>query len=359
MSYSHESSVLPLFLDDGRSLEQFGSGVLVALSDRHFVLTAAHVTDLVAQGDVCAPTEEGILPIRGGYGHARLPRNVPRNTDKYDIAYFSLSPDYAGSLHRAINPLIVDDCRLWESLVEDDIYTFTGYPASKSRARSDSHSTEMFSYTGAAASIAKYGRMGYDTADHILVNFNRKKSINNDGRQLMPPHPRGISGGGVFAWPKDVFDKTEPDFRRYLVGIAHTYEKRSNCLIGTRINKLLALIVANHPELGSCYRQVQRDDDSSIPMFVAMVWYRRDEWPLLMSDFEDADKYQKTWSLWRQALENGLEHLGRDGAFPTPVEITREEILDYCEEQGEPNISQTRSALASKKLVGMIRERGL
>ena len=200
--------------------------------DTPFILTAAHVTDLTTQGTICAPTKDGILPIQGGFGHARLPRNIPRNKDKYDVAYFSVTHEFASSMHHAISPLSIEDCRLRESLVEDDIYTFTGYPASKSKARAEVHSSEVFSYTGAASSVSKYRRMGYDSKDHILVNFNRKNSINNRGEQLMAPHPRGISGGGVFDWPKDVIEKMDPKFPRSLVGIGHTYEKRSNCLAG-------------------------------------------------------------------------------------------------------------------------------
>ena len=78
-----------------------------------------------------------------------------------------------------------------------------------------------------------------------------------------------------------------------------------------------------------------------------------------MRDFEDAEKYQATWNQWRPAFENGLEHLGRDGAFPTPVEISREEILDYCQQHGQPNVSQTRLTLANEKFMGMIREHNL
>lgn len=358
ISDDHTSAVMPLFLDNGRKLEQFASGVAITLNGTVFILTAAHVTDLAAQGgSLCAPTRNGLLPICGSYAHTLLPRDIPRNKDKYDVAYFRLTSEFAVSLHQAIRPLTLKDCRLRESLVENDVYTFSGYPTSKAKARGEVHFSEAFSYTGTAASISKYRRMNYDPSDHILVNFNRKKSIKGGGVQLTPPHPRGISGGGVFAWPKDVFERMQPDFPRFLVGIGHTYEKRSSCLIGTRINQLLALIVANHIDIAK--ETASEESETATPMFLTMVWYRQEEWHLLMADFDDADKYHKTWNQWRQAFENGLEHLGRDGMLPTPVEITREEILEYCQQQRQPNTSQTRLTLANTKFMRMIRERQL
>lgn len=357
--FDHTSAVTPLFLDDGRNLQQFGSGVFVILGEAHFVLTAAHVGDLTAHGAICMPAESGIVPICGTYGHVQIPRNVSRNKDKYDVAYVRLTEEFANNVDRAIRPLTLRDLRLQESLMEDDVYTFSGYPMSKGKSRADRCFSEIFSYTGAAASISKYQRMGYDQDDHILVNFNRKRSIDSEGKQQMPPHPRGISGGGVFAWPKDVFEKSDPDFRRYLVGIGHTYLKQAHCLIGTRINVFLTLIVANHHDIAAEFSVDEGDQQAEIPQYLTMVWYRKEDWPQLMNDFDDAEKYHASWSQWRQTFENGLEELGRRGMHPVPVEITRDEIVDHCKNHRQPNTSETRLALASKKFVDAIRERDL
>jgi hypothetical protein len=136
-----------------------------------------------------------------------------------------------------------------------------------------------------------------------------------------------------------------------LVGIGHTYHERQHCIVGTRINVYIALIQRNHPSLFEAVELHQMV--GSVPMYSGIVWYKWDEWDLLMSQFEDAAHMHKTWSAWRQAAENGLEQMLRLGRVMIPMEISAKEIMDYCRSNNLPNIGKTRTQLCSLKLYEM------
>src|SRR5262245_57204996 len=74
------AALVPIFLDDGKRLQQVASGVVIRLGNGElFVLTAAHVTDLIAHGVLCLPTTAGIAGIKGGYGAVRVARGTMRS----------------------------------------------------------------------------------------------------------------------------------------------------------------------------------------------------------------------------------------------------------------------------------------
>jgi len=78
---------------------------------------------------------------------------------------------------------------------------------------------------------------------------------------------------------------------RLLVGIGHTYHERHHCLAGTRINVYLSLIQRNHPVLFEEVTESQMVE--TVPAYMGIVWYKREEWDLLMSQFEDAANMHK------------------------------------------------------------------
>ncbi len=171
-----------------------------------------------------------------------------------------------------------------------------------------------------------------------------------------PPHPRGISGGGVFRWPKDVGHRPQ-ELRRSLVGIAHTYLKKHNCLVGTRLDLYYQLIEQNNPHLFPAAPKHTDSPDRTIPLFLSVVCYRKEEWPLLLSQFADADHMQNSWNEWRQAVENGIEQMQRKNVLMIPIELTADEIMKHCASENLPNTGQTRADLASRRLAEMLREK--
>ena len=350
------NSICPIFLERNENVvEQVGSGVLVTISEAIFLLTAAHVVDWSEQGALCIPSNAGIVPIEGSVASLETPKGVTRSKDKIDLAYYKLSKSLAASLHQSLYLLERSDLWLTDNTLDDDVYTFSGFPVSKSRSKEETVSTELFSYSGHAAIDEKYENLGYDKDTNIVINYRLRKSVSPDGVKINPPHPRGISGGGIFRWSKDVARRPQ-ELRRSLVGIAHTYLKSKNCLIGTRLDLYYQLIAQNNPDLFPKAPEHTESPDRTIPLFLSVVCYRKEEWSLLMTQFADADHMQNSWSEWRQAVENGIEQMHRKNILMLPIELSADEIMKHCARENLPNTGRTRADLASRKLAQMLRE---
>jgi hypothetical protein len=352
-AFTQADALVPLFLDDGIRLQQVASGVVIRLAEAEtFILCAAHVTDLHDHGTLCVPTTKGIVAIKGMYGGVRLPCGMARTNDRDDVAYVRLDPAFAEMLDSRIHPLGREDVHFHETLVEGDIYTFGGYPISKSKTCEAGSESEPFLYTGAAAALIKYQNLAYDSRTHVLINFNRKTSRTPDGTQRVPPHPKGISGGGVFAWRKDWAERRSTTGGGHLVAIGHTYLKRHHCLVGTRIHLHLYLIATAFPHLVETLKLP--DYALGVPLLMTLIWYPREEWNQLRLDFVDADKYPLSWNEWRHRAETGLETLGSRGTVIIPIELSHAEIVAYCGDKRIPNSSQARLTLANEKLMRQV-----
>lgn len=346
-------SVCPIFvcLKVSEKIEQIGSGVLLQIKNQVFILTAAHVTDWKEKGELCIPTKNGIEGIEGHIAGIVLPKGVSRTKDKIDMSYFCLSKSLVGKLHKSFKPLTLEDCWLTDNTQPKDIYSFSGFPLSKAKTLNDKYTSEMMTYSGVSTSFTKYEKLGYSDDTNIVIDFRRKKSANIDGVKNMPPHPKGISGGAIFRWPKD--PDIEPKyFKRTLVGIGHTYLQKHNTLIGTKLSLYIPLIGNNHPELF----EEEKIKNNDIPLFICLVGYKKEEWSLLMSEFEDSKQMQGTWAQWRNSVEIGLEQFNKKNQQAVLIELSAQEIDNYCKSNKLPNIGQTRGELASRKLVELMKE---
>ena len=356
-SSPNTAPICPIFFEKKGldHLEQIGSGVLLVLNSKTFLLTVAHITDYLEFGALYLPSHDGFAQIYGNYSSFKLPANYKRVDDKVDIAYFKLNESISNSIHNSIKPLQRNNLHLNESLVENNIYTFSGFPLSKGKKRGTQHTSEIFSYSGTAASQADYENHKYDKNLHIVVRFNRKKSFTPEGVKQMPPYPRGISGGAIYSWPKDVMTRKK-DYEFHLVGIGHTYKERKNLFVGTRINAYLASIYGNNPDLINIPLE-QAQHSNTIPLFAGIAWYKQEEWSRLKNEFDDSEKMHETWNEWRQATEGGLEFLARRNKIMYPIGLEADHIKEYCRKRNLPNNSKTRVRMVNEILASIIFEK--
>lgn len=338
----------PVFLQraDTNRLQQIATAVALRLGGKVFLLTAAHVIDHRSEGTLLIPTKDGIEPIEGRMIALDLPRTGSRKEDKVDVAYVELSESLAGNISESIVPLGREELSLFDFYLEGDLYTFAGYPWRKSEVKGGRVKTELASYTGEAASEARYKALGYSTAYHVVIQFRCKKARHMmSGAKQIAPLPHGISGGGVFSWQKDMAKAPKaPELKCTAVG--HTYLQSQHVLVGTRLNVYLGMIQQSHPEViaeaGIGY--------SPQPIMMGIVWYARSEWDELMRDFDDANNMSDTWEEWRQGAESGIEEMAIRGKVAMPVPMTAQEIRDFCFKQKLKNNGYARSTLASAKM---------
>jgi hypothetical protein len=347
-------AVLPVFLapsDRPAFVEQVASGVLLALGGETFVLTASHVVDELDRGSLMFPVSGHLLEFGGTFHRVPVADGASRGNDRTDFGFLRLKPELAAALHPDLEPLGWEDLGFFETLVEGDLYTFVGYPANRARVGGQKAESELFKYTGAAASDAVYQEIGFDPGMHIAMMFDVKRCFVG-GRIQATAHPPGLSGGAIVSWPKTARELPVERRPRRLVGIAHTYLRRPGCMVGTRINGCVAAILHHYPELDPC-----RDRPESIPL--AMVWYREADWPAIKRDFADGANMHATFNEWREAAQTGIESLRRRGVEAVPVHLSLDEIARYCAKTGQPNTGRTRGQLASRRLAQAIRGRPL
>ncbi len=138
-------SICPIFLNrKENAVEQVGSGVLVTIADTIFLLTAAHVVDRSSQGALCIPSNTDIVPIEGSVVSIETEKGVTRSKDKIDLAYYKLTKFLAANLHQSLRPIERNDLWLTDNTLDDDVYTFSGFPVNKSRSKEETVSTELF-----------------------------------------------------------------------------------------------------------------------------------------------------------------------------------------------------------------------
>lgn len=347
-------AVIPLFLapeDRVNCVTQVASGVLLCLGDEIFVLTAAHVVDELDGGSLLLPGSEHLRELEGTFHRVPVTPGAARHDDRIDFGFLRLAPELAAGLHPSFEPLRWEDLGLFETLTEGDLYSFAGYPASRARVRAHMAESELFQYTGGAASDAVYGEIGFDPSLHIAMMFDVDGCV-VAGRVQATAHPRGMSGGAIFSWPKTARDLPIRSRPQRLVGIVHTYRKRPGCMVGTRINGYVAAILRKYPHVDPC-----RDTPQAIPLGV--VWYREADWPAIKRDFADGANMHRTFNEWREAAQTGIENMRRRGVEAVPVPLSVEEIANFCAQTGQPNTGRTRSQLASRRVAEAIQGKPL
>jgi hypothetical protein len=243
-------SVCPIFqYSSSNSLNAFGSGALISIGNTKFLLTAAHVTDVHGEYELLVPGEQNLISLSGYLASLKLPKTGNRADDRYDISYFKLNDDTAASLATHFHFLTYPEVDLTDRTNEKDMYVMMGYPASRTKIEGGTIDGPYSTMTGSAAPERFYNDLGYNIQDHILIKFRRNKSVDlHTGTLKIMSKPDGMSGGGVFAFPKNpgMEQALQPP---KLVGILMKYYPHHHLFVATRLNCFVNCIFKNHPEL--------------------------------------------------------------------------------------------------------------
>jgi hypothetical protein len=241
--YDPYNSIVPIFIETKipKRIIQIGTGVFIDFHDTPFLITAAHVTDELKNGELLVPTRDGLSPIEGYMAHIDLPPDIPRSDDNIDIAYYRLSSNFVALMCHEFWPLPPTKIELITSAQELSTCSIVGFPSSKSKKNNDGvHTSNIFTYRGVRASEKEYKDHNLNPEQSILINFNRKNSISIESKnKILPPIPKGVSGGAIFAWPYG--DEISEDWNiPKLVGIFHTYKQKNKLMIGTSLISFVA-----------------------------------------------------------------------------------------------------------------------
>ncbi len=200
-------SLCPLYIIDQRGWpEPIGSGILLAIGDERFVLTCAHVTDLIPAKDpltVHSFINGKLNPLRGEGCVTKSPESG-RENDRADVAFFRLLPDIANGLAHQLVFWPIEQVALGKAATEDVHYTFSGYPHRDSRPRGRSIlRADPLPLTAASYLPEDYERVGVSPFRHLGIKLDGGQLRHASGEPWtstpqFPTMLNGLSGGAVW-----------------------------------------------------------------------------------------------------------------------------------------------------------------
>jgi hypothetical protein len=209
---------------------EIGSSTLVRVGHRFLLATAAHNVDDVADDEI------RIVPsgLSAATPLAFVRRSRRRRGDPADVAWIELDAEtvanrglgFVGLAGVGGPPGAGERC-----------YLVQGYPAQgvlhPPRAGFPVRAMGFFT-------VARAARHG-----DVAVAYPPPAGENE--RAGEPPHPHGISGGGIWSWPRDGAGGRHEGAR--LVAIARGWRRWRGALHGTPIEDWLARVAAELPDL--------------------------------------------------------------------------------------------------------------
>jgi hypothetical protein len=241
------ASVCPIFRETPAGLEQFGSGTLIRIVNTHFLLTAAHVTDETQP--LMLPAKKGFTELCGSFAGSRLPESGSRKDDRYDIAYVRVESDTVSKLHDDFLFLNEGDCDAFDEAAPKDVYTIVGWPTRRANKKVNALESEILYISGEGITDQRYEHLKCDRLHHLLVQHRRSRSVHYSTMlRAQLPLPEGMSGGGVFAWSKEL-PKLSALAQPKLVAIVTEYNQSHSVFVATRLACYLAAIKKNEPSL--------------------------------------------------------------------------------------------------------------
>lgn len=234
-----------------------GTGIPLELAGKRFVVTAAHVMDDVQRmkhGVYLSPGMAGgqLLDLNGcQVNKTRLP-NEGREKDPFDICLIGLTDQVAAKIGVGVE-FVTDEMIDYEEPRQDGaFYFFLGFPRAnlKVDARRNIVRCESLNY----GTVTYRGERGVwavpPGGDYIDLDFDPKKTVDDRGRRVCTPHPRGISGCGIWrlaAAGVKAADWTVQVIR--LVAIEHRWDSHLHVLRGTLYCYINQIVANNHPDI--------------------------------------------------------------------------------------------------------------
>lgn len=236
-----------------------GSGLLICIGIRKFIVTAAHVIDLlITQPDSVAfaiPVDKSFMKI-SGFVYSSIPPDGDRTKDILDIAIISIDDEYEIPLRKAgFDFLTIGQIGLEHQIVMDTHYFLLGYPETKTKTKYGPKiiKSVAIAYLTKVMSdfqIDERNVKGISGKTHIVVNYIRKNVKTMGGENATLPILNGISGGGIWH-----FVPNPPEFELRLVGIVieekQIIQDTSKDIIAIRIDLAISVIKKYFPELTS------------------------------------------------------------------------------------------------------------
>jgi hypothetical protein len=235
------SFVVPLYVDDRGRPSQFGSGFFVKDGSRHFLVSAAHVLEVLRTKRVyyyVAPSTTADLS-----GELRLnPWVGDRENDPIDIGVVLV--DGPPPPYREVSKFAMDVSYFQPQLLprSGKVYAIAGFPSSQHRVNPIDKQVvaAVYAYRNRSAPEAEYAAHGGSPDTHVVLPLDLKGGVDSSGKHRNFPRPRGMSGSPIWVL---VDEETPEDHRVFpVVAVATKYRKRTSAILATDISFALGMM---------------------------------------------------------------------------------------------------------------------
>lgn len=249
---------IPLYTEQDGNTLLCGTGVLLQIAEKHFIISAGHTFDARRMLDLPMWVTDGVvgnklIPL-GQVTIRSSETNVPyrRTDDPFDTAVCELSRETGAKIGVEKRFLRLNDVDPWDRQEPRSWYMVFGYPTELSPA--DEAAKSINSHACAFATFLYCDERGavsdYDKEVGIALDFDSTTIRDDAGNPAIPPRPHGMSGCGIWRLVEAGTDArlwTLDDIK--LVAIQHTIKLEQSVLTGTRIRYALQMIYRNHVDL--------------------------------------------------------------------------------------------------------------
>lgn len=217
--------------------EPLGTGVLMTIDNRYYLITAGHCLRQYGK-----QIKIGVL---NGTGNMTLIRGAtvinsgPRDT--IDLGIVKLSNTSIATLQECHKFLTVKNAMFNDGIAQEIAYLVLGFPLTKTdiNNRAKKISIEPLVHIGVSKPTAFYDNLGYSQSSNIILGFNRRKSQFYDVEEMnMSPNPKGVSGGGLWF----VQQNESGEIEYYLCGIMIEHDQKKNVMIATKTEEFRRLM---------------------------------------------------------------------------------------------------------------------
>lgn len=238
-------------------LKATGSGVLLRVADRHFLISAAHVLDLTFYHQFQLYTSVSFSPappvpllfVRRAssakpVGMAATASDL-RDADPLDFSVAELQPETAEQISGRFKFLQLGDLEVGRPCAGAGLYV-CGYPIALTQESGFQMDTFPLGYVSTPLQTEPEVR----DRDKELLLYYCRDCVRWNGDAAHAPEPYGLSGCGIWqlSKPPQLPVDTSPASAR-LVGIQHRWRSKSHYLVGTSVSWIAPLLWRDYPDL--------------------------------------------------------------------------------------------------------------
>lgn len=207
-------------------VEAEGSGILILLNCKYFLLTAGHVLFNKKINQLCIPNLKsgGMETCFGTWYPSDIKSNVGK--DPNDFAYLILSNEQVDHLLREGYKFITESNIDFEHKPsESKIYTCAGFKWRKTKRIINDHHSELCFMTNFGGKKYLYSRQ-VDGKNKVIIRNERKMLNPFNLTKGKTGYLEGMSGGGLWNTEKNFsYSNSSPNIK--LVGILNWYDNES------------------------------------------------------------------------------------------------------------------------------------